>query len=270
VSVSSTQGTDEEPDLYALDLSGLQTELSRLQSRYTDKHPDIIKLKSRIKELEQEQVAPSGNGTPSARTYVPLPLREAQNEINAYESDIQNIQLQIRQYEERVEATPRREQELLALQRDYANLQEAYQNLLNRKLEAEISVNMERKQKGEQFRILDRAQIPKRPVEPNMQMIFLMTLAIGFGFGSAIIGASLFMTKAFHSPREIEDLLGLPTLAMITIIEDRRMKIIRWVNSGATFISIGITIAALVFFTSLTFRGVESTIALLSKLKISI
>ena len=59
-----------------------------------------------------------------------------------------------------MENTPKREQELQSLQRDYHNIQESYNSLLNRKLEANIAVNMEKKQKGEQFEIIDRALYP--------------------------------------------------------------------------------------------------------------
>ncbi len=250
------------------DVDSLKMELSRMQSRYTDKHPDIIKLKNRINELEQEQAtSPSDGGSSRPVRYVPPAMRAVQNEIRNYESDIQNILSQISQYERRVESTPRREQELLALQRDYTNLQGAYQNLLNRRLEAEISVNMERKQKGEQFRILDRAQQPERPVEPNMQMIFLITVAAGFGIGGAIIFLFELMKKVFRFPKEIETQLGVPTLAMIPLIEDRRRKVLRWVNSGATVVSLGVTMVAFAFFTGLTLMGVEPTFEIISKLK---
>ena len=258
----SNENSSIEP--YALDLNSLQAELARLQSRYTEKHPDIIKLKSRILELEQNE----GSDTAAPkRNFIPLPLQEVQNEIRNYEADIQKIRAQIKIYEQRVEATPAREQKLLALQRDYSNLQEAYQNLLNRRIEAEISVNMERKQKGEQFRIVDRAQIPKRPVAPNMQMVFMMTIGAGLGIGGAIIFVFEFMKKVFHSPKEIENLLDLPTLAMMPIIENRKNILFRWINNGVTVVSLGATTVALAFFISLTLNGVETTLALVSKFK---
>ncbi len=71
-------------------------------------------------------------------------------------------------YQKRVEETPRREMELQSLNRDYANIKEVYNSLLNRKLEAELSVNMEKRQKGEQFRILDPAKLPEKPVSPDV------------------------------------------------------------------------------------------------------
>jgi polysaccharide chain length determinant protein (PEP-CTERM system associated) len=172
-----------EPD--PLNPAALKAELARLQSRYTDKHPDIIKIKQQIKELEESE-ASSVNQTSTA-SREPIQISDARREIDNILADIARIQSEIAYYERRVESTPKREQELMALQRDYENLQESYSSLLNRKLEADISVNMERKQKGEQFRVLDRARLPKRPVEPNMQMLFLITVVAGIGIGGGLI-----------------------------------------------------------------------------------
>ena len=157
---------------------------------------------------------------------------------------------------------------MLALQRDYENMQASYSSLLNRKLEADIAVNMERKQKGEQFRVLDRARLPNRPVEPNMQMLFLMTIAAGpLGIGGGIIFLLEFMNAGFRSPKEVELTLGLPTIAMIPIIEDPRKhfyKTINWVATGIALVAAGMMFAV---FAALALRGVDGTLAIMTKVK---
>ena len=82
-------------------------------------------------------------------------------------------------------------------------MQASYSSLLNRKLEADIAVNMERRQKGEQFRVLDRARLPNRPVQPNMQTLFLMTIAAGIGIGGGIIFLLEFMNAGFWPPKKL-------------------------------------------------------------------
>src|SRR5204863_5236997 len=59
--------------------------------------------------------------------------------------------------QKRVDAVPARESELTELMRDYGTLQKLYEQLLGRKEEANISANLERRQIGEQFRLLDPA-----------------------------------------------------------------------------------------------------------------
>ena len=249
-----------QPD--PLDPAALRAELARLQSRYTDKHPDILKLKQQIKELE----ANSDSGTSTTRLE-PIEVTDVRREISNISADIGRIQSEIAAYQRRVEATPKREQELLALQRDYENLQESYSSLLNRKLEADIAVNMERKQKGEQFRVLDRARLPTRPVWPNMQLLFLVTIAAGIGLGGGIIFLLEYMNAGFRSPKEVELTLGLPTIAMIPIIENPKKRILKTVNRIAT--AIALIAAGMMFavFAALALKGVDGTMAIVTKVK---
>lgn len=248
-----------------LDPVALRAELARLQSRYTDKHPDIIKLKQQIKELESNPNL-SGHDTP-AKSIEPVEVTEVRREIANITNDISRVKSEIALYDRRVESTPKREQELLALQRDYKNLQGSYSSLLNRKLEADIAVNMERKQKGEQFRVLDRARLPNRPVEPNMQMLFLMTIVAGIGVGGGIVFLLEFMQTGFRSPKEVESYLGLPTIAMLPIIEDPSKRIFKTVNWIAT--GLALTAAGLMFavFTALVLKGVDKTLDVVMRVK---
>ena len=68
--------------------------------------------------------------------------------IGSMQEDINKIDRQIKDYQQRIERTPKREEEMLALKRDYQNIQDTYRSLLSRKLEADMAVNMERKKKG--------------------------------------------------------------------------------------------------------------------------
>jgi len=260
---AQADGGPREPD--PLDPAALRAELARLQTRYTDKHPDIIKLKKQIKELEANPGA-SSSGTPAARIE-PVEITDVRREINNISADIQRTKSQIAFYERRVESIPKREQELMALQRDYENMQASYKSLLNRKLEADIAVNMERKQKGEQFRVLDRARLPNRPVEPNMQRLLLVTIAAGIGIGGGIIFLLEFMNAGFRSPKEVELTLGLPTIAMIPIIEDPRkriFKVINWIATGIALTAAGMMFAV---FAALAFKGVDQTLSIVMKVK---
>jgi len=252
-----------EPD--PLDPAALRAELARLQARYTDKHPDIIKIKQQIKDLEA-QGASAGASEPASRRE-PLQITDVRREIDNIAADIGRIQSEIAFYERRVESTPRREQELMALQRDYENLQASYSSLLNRKLEADISVNMERKQKGEQFRILDRARLPKRPISPNMQMLFLMTVAAGFGIGGGLIFLLEYMNTGFRSPKELERTLGLPTIALIPHIEDRKAQILKKFNWAVTGVALATAGLLFVVFAALALKGVDETLSLIGKVK---
>jgi len=69
-------------------------------------------------------------------------------------------------YQKRVENTPKREQDLIALKRNYTNVQRSYANLLDR-TGIGYSVDMERKQKGQKFSRLIRPECLKNQFGKN-------------------------------------------------------------------------------------------------------
>ncbi|TLY14914.1 MAG: polysaccharide biosynthesis tyrosine autokinase [Nitrospirae bacterium] len=108
---------------------------------------------------------------------------------------------------------------MAVLIRDYENMQKNYQSLLDKKLSARIMENLERKEHGEQFRIVDRANLPKTPEPPRGIHFVLAGLVLGcaLSMGTAV-GLEL-LKRGFRQPEEAEALLGLPFLAAIPFFE---------------------------------------------------
>jgi capsular polysaccharide biosynthesis protein len=175
------------------------------------------------------------------------------------------IKSQIKEYGLRVEKTPQREQELLTLQRDYDNIKESYNSLLNRKLEAEISVNMEKKQKGEQFQIIDYAVLPKKPVSPDLKKLFLLSVAASLGLGAGLIFLIDFTNTALKDPRDYESQLGLAVLAVIPKLQSRRGKMWHWVNNALTTVGLAVAAGLAGAFGLVVLKGVEPMLKLVSQ-----
>ena len=143
-------------------LQAAQAKYEALLLRYTEKHPDVKKLKRIIEKLKKDLEAAKEEDKSSAGSEEDIlpdmgwdpvaPLRAQRSQLVADAKNIQveisAIQKEMKIYQQRVEDTPKRELELQSLKRDYGNIQEVYNSLLDRKLEAELSVNMEKKQKG--------------------------------------------------------------------------------------------------------------------------
>ena len=202
--------------------------------------------------------------TPSIRDENYRRREEIRLAIRAIESEIYGLENQLEFYQARVEATPRREQELASLQRDYENIQSAYNSLLERKLEADIAINMEKKRKGEQFKILDDASLPQRPVSPDMKKVFLIFLAAGLGVGCAVIYVLEYADTSIRRPEEVES-LDLELLATIPIVagwKDRALKRTNQVFSG---VSILISMALFAGFYLVSFRGENAAYELIDR-----
>jgi hypothetical protein len=111
------------------------------------------------------------------------------------------------------------ESEWTALTRDYDTQQAAYKELLGKSEQSRVAVDLERRQIGEQFRILDPAGVPIRPISP----VRIQINAIGFGIGLLLglgIAALLELKDAsFRSEADVVNVLGLPVLALVPYVE---------------------------------------------------
>jgi uncharacterized protein involved in exopolysaccharide biosynthesis len=248
------------PDGGPKTLDGLRQQLAEFQTKYTENHPDVVALTKKIEALEKEQAeaaaapaaqtakaaapkaAPAGAGG-AGRPFMEAELVGQQQaivrNIQAVEAEIVKIQAQIEHYQKRVENTPKREQELLLLKRDYDNIKTTYSSVLNRKLEADIALNMEKTQKGEQFRILDPPRMAEKPISPNLRMILMACVAAGLGIGAGIIFLFEFFDNSVRKPEALQARLALPVLMVMPAMvhmQTRRSRVLGWLNNGLSIV----------------------------------
>jgi len=248
--------TTEEVETY--DTSNyyqLVAQLRELKTRYTDQHPDIIRLKKRIANLDNEAQTPEEN----------LPYKNIRKEIKRLEAEVLDLMRKVSHYEDLVENTPKREQELTVFQRDFDNINATYNSYLERKREAALAVNMEKKQKMEQFRIIDYASQPEKPSEPNMVNLFWIIIAAGLGIGGGLIFVLEYLDTSIRKPSDIEFYLGIPVLSTIPIIYQPRDIIKKRFNQILSFFSIMASSLLLILFSMLVFIGENLTVELAKK-----
>jgi polysaccharide chain length determinant protein (PEP-CTERM system associated) len=225
-------------------------ELEALLKKYSAKHPDVIRLKREIEAAEAE--APVKETKPAApapdlslttgmslKTMLASQVDDLKSEMAAVQTKNKSVRTQISMLQSRVDNTPIRAIELSKITRDYDITLRKYQDLLAKSLESELSENMEKKQKGEQFQIVDPASLPQAPVAPNRPRLLLIGLVLGLGGG--IGGAFLLdnLNKSFKSNEDLAGYGGIPVLAVLpavttrgSILEQRRERLMVGVLSG--------------------------------------
>jgi len=205
----------------ASNISSLKKSLAQLETKYTKKHPDVRSMKKRIARLEEEkpEPIPETDKEHSQDARVKSSLHSVKMEVKFFQDEINKIKSQIENYQHRVNETPKRQQELLMLNRDYKNLLALYDSLLKRKLDADIAVNMERKQKGEHFRVVDPAKEPTKPIRPNVHMIAIGTVAFGLILGVGLAFVRDILDTSFKWPDEVETFLEVPVLISMPIVK---------------------------------------------------
>ncbi len=204
-------------------LQVLRTRLANLRTEYKDEYPDIVLLEKEIAVLEAKLAAQATTSTPAAPPTVGTAgnaqLAEQRREIQTIRQRQQVVAAQIKDYEKRVENTPHREQQLAMVLRDYENVRRSYQALLDKRQEARIAESLERRQKAEIFRILDPANFPERPYQPNRVRLILLGIAGGLAAG---IGLAVFREQLDASIKTEADLVeastGIPVLAVVPFV----------------------------------------------------
>jgi uncharacterized protein involved in exopolysaccharide biosynthesis len=142
-------------------------------------------------------------------------------EIKRLKEDDSKIKARIAGFQARVENTPMRELAMTSLMRDYENTKEAYQSLLKKSQEAQQAENLERRQKGEQFKVIDPARIPEKPMQGKVLIILLFgfLLGMGSGFGTAFLREQ--MDRSFRDAEDLEATMEYKVLANIPKIEKK-------------------------------------------------
>lgn len=216
---------------YAQQLEAARNNLAGLQLRLTPQHPDVVRMKRIIRELEAKAEAEALARPIGGPVISPLE-RARQNRLNELklereavlramatkDADMKRLRGVINDYQVRVEAAPTRESELVALTRDYDTLQKSYASLLAKREDSQIAANLERRQIGEQFKILDPARLPEKPSSPNRPVINAVGALVGLGIGLGLAILLEYKDTTLKSDADVAVTLMLPVLAAVPLI----------------------------------------------------
>ncbi len=270
---SSKSGSSTPVGLPALDqeLDKLKAQLADLSSHYTDRHPDVRKLKEQIAKTEKmrDQIAaqlktkaaeasdPNGvtpeageMSDPSSPTMqLQGQLQANRIEIASRERAVADLKGKIVDYQARLNQEPMREQQLADLTRGYEQSKANYDELLKKKNDSAMATSMELLQQGERFRIIDPPSLPAKPDFPNRLKFCGMGLAIGLALGVVVAGAFEMMDDRIYDEKDLQKLLPvaviseIPTMALPSDEQNERRRM--WLGwATAAFVSATILVGS--------------------------
>jgi polysaccharide chain length determinant protein (PEP-CTERM system associated) len=207
-------------------LAKLQDYLAALEGSYTNDHPDVIKTKADIAQL-QKQIAeqatqkdkPTEASEPASIQQLRAALHEQEERIRQKSAEQKRIKKQIDSLEARLQVSPGVEQQFKNITRDYQMALQFYNGLLAKTNESEMSTDLERRQEGEQFQVLDSANLPQSPSFPIWWQFLLGGFGAGMLIGFAIALLQELRDKAIRDERDVELYLELPTLALLPSVD---------------------------------------------------
>ena len=248
------------------ELRTAQQALLAAELKLRPEHPDVKRLRRNVTDLKARVEAQRLEGTltsrPTTTTTVVMDyakrkrLMDAKAELDNLDREIQaklaeegRLRSVLGMYQARIEATPVREAELASLTRDYETLAQTYRGLLQKKGESEISANLEKRQIGEQFRILDPARMPEKPESPDRPRLYLIAMLTALAIGIGLAATAEFFDRGLRSEADVRAALNLAVVATVPYMRDAATRARRWRRNLAlgaaaiTVIAVGATVA---------------------------
>jgi uncharacterized protein involved in exopolysaccharide biosynthesis len=239
----------------------LRLRLQDLQSRYTDKHPDIIALKDEIAKTEKlkkqaENEMAANQKDPKTTTVVdavamgevqrgsPTSMMQVQGQLKANQLEILNDQererdlvSQISAYQARLNLTPETEQELTKTSRGYEESKFNYNSLQQKQMQSQLATSLEHQQQGEQFRVVDPPSLPGKPSSPIRLWFGMGGVIVGIFLGLSLVAILELTDVRVRQEKDLEGivpvrvLVGIPRLS--TPREDHFRVLGKWMELGA-------------------------------------
>ena len=205
----------------------LQRALTDARATYTDKHPEIQRLQEELAQAKRDAEAAAQQPEADRLAYLRMdPVygqlvkdrESARLRVRELQRAESQARAQVALYQARVESAPKVEQQLASLQREYDLEREQYTTLSEKLYAAQLTENLERRQGGESFRVLQAAYLPSAPESPNVPRLLLMAIGLGLALGAAAVLGREYFDRSVHDLRGLQKEFDVPVLGEISTI----------------------------------------------------
>lgn len=229
-----------------------KTALDALELKLKEGHPDLRRARKQVADLEAQVAATPDTVTAAAAAAGVTPEELQRRErISSMRAEMESLDRQIvfkesedrrlgsviGDYQTRIEAVPGVESEYLSLTRDYATIQESFKDLLMKSEAARVAENLESRQIGEQFRVLDAPRVPVRPISPQRALISGGGVSAGLVLGLLLVVLLELRDGSLRNEVDVAQVLRLPVIAVVPRVltpqDKRNMRRRRFVFSAA-------------------------------------
>ena len=206
-------------------LNYLNSQLVVLMTRFTDRHPEILKTKAEIEDLKR-QIARAKNSPADAAgtetsTINPV-YQQLKEDLGRTDAEIESLKARSSELMRQQQLAkgvlggmPKEQEEWTKLQRDRNVYQHIYDDLLKKLETARVSKDLELSDKGTKFKVIDAATLPRSPVKPDRVKLILMGIFLGMASGIGVVFGIDYMNPSFKDDDSIEESLNIPVLVAI-------------------------------------------------------
>ena len=241
--ITRAENSDASPEMIERlkQIDKLKSDLAQLQTKFTSKHPDVVRLQDQIADLQQQEAQAeaaaqkkreaakaAAAASTAAVQDAQAPRRRTIESLDAELAKMRDEETAIRatigSFEQRLEGAPEREQEFALITRDRQAAKDLYDSLLKRYDEAQLSASMETDRQGERFRILEPALPPEGPSAPNRIRLLLMGVLLALAAAVAVVLTAEQFDVSFHGIDELREFTSVPVLVSIPPIGPMPLK----------------------------------------------
>lgn len=214
--------------VYQTQLADLQGQLDKLRLNYTDDYPDVIRLRHQIEDVRRQMASADasravGSGTPVDHTvamnpvYQQMRIQLAQTRADAAASAarVGASETMLQAELERSKRIANSENVVAELTRDYNVNRDVYQDLLKRRENARVSMNLDAEQRGLSFLVQNPAVLPLVPSGLRFMHFGLAGLALAFAVPLGLLFAVARFDPRVRSVAQLERATGFPILATV-------------------------------------------------------
>ena len=228
-------------------LRDLREEYERNLAVYSEQNPRMVLLRSRIAQAEaaaeraaEAAAATAGLASPAGADGAPLTpsqiqLADLDRQIEFAAEQRERLERQVETLQATIEATPANNVTLGALERDYDNLRQQYDQAVARRAQAQTGDTIEALSKGERISVIEQAVAPREPARPDRLRLVMLGTAGGLAAGLGIVALLELLTSAVRRPSEIAAKLDIVPIATLSFIDTRAEILRRRMAIGTAF-----------------------------------
>ncbi|HEV3277974.1 MAG TPA: hypothetical protein VG860_14240 [Terriglobia bacterium] len=236
------------------ELQRLETERASLLARFSPQYPDVVEVDSQIARqkallasLKQPASDSKADGAPTAASdgvaasgseaQVRSQLAANQMQLDDLTKGQRRLELQITEYERRLNQTPVRQQQLSDILRGYDLAKKTYDDLLGNFKQSEMATSLAERQQGQQFRVVDQPSRPGKPSSPQRGKIALGGAAAGLLLGAALAFLIDSFDHSLRSEEAVQKLFKLPLILGVPLALTAAEEKKRFQNRAAEWVA---------------------------------
>ncbi len=201
-------------------LEQLKLELTHMETKFSPLHPDVIKTKAEIADLEKkvkDEAAEISPQLPDNPAYITMTsqIGGLRSQIDSTHRQIKDLEAKAESLEQHIKITPNVEEKYNFFLSKRNNLQSKHDDLSRKLMEAKVAYGLEKEQKGERFTLIDPARLPEEPSKPNRLAIILIGLVLGLGSGVGAAALKEFGDQSFYDAQRLSEKFSFPVLATV-------------------------------------------------------